>query len=338
MARKTLVTNWVHPEVLDLLRTRGPVEANNTREPWPRHELLSRAREADAMIAFMTDHVDDAFLAQCPELRVIACALKGADNFDLAACRRSGVAVSIVPDLLTAPTAELTVGLMISLGRNLLQGDRTIREGSFAGWRPILYGTGLDGASVGIIGIGAVGQAIAHRLRAFRCRLSYFDVRPLSPAKEDGSGLMRRDLPQLLSESDYVVLALPLGENSVHIINAETIAQMKPGALLINPARGSLVDESAAADALEAGHLGGYAADVFELEDWAQTNRPARIEPRLLGHPRTILTPHLGSAVDLVRRDIALAAARDILRFLDGAPLQGGVVDPRQIQTDSAVR
>jgi phosphonate dehydrogenase len=149
---------------------------------------------------------------------------------------------------------------------------------------------------------------------------------------------MRRDLPQLLSESDYVVLALPLGENSVHIINAETIAQMKPGALLINPARGSLVDESAAADALEAGHLGGYAADVFELEDWAQTNRPARIEPRLLGHPRTILTPHLGSAVDLVRRDIALAAARDILRFLDGAPLQGGVVDPRQIQTDSAVR
>ncbi|MGL5446931.1 MAG: phosphonate dehydrogenase [Rhabdaerophilum sp.] len=325
MARKTVVTNWVHPEVLDLLRTRGPVEFNSAREPWTRHELVSRAREADAMVAFMTDHVDEAFLAQCPELRVIACALKGADNFDLVACRRSGVAVSIVPDLLTAPTAELTIGLMISLGRNLLQGDRKIREGTFAGWRPILYGSGLDGASVGIIGIGAVGQAIAHRLRAFRCRLLYSDVRPLSPAKEDTAGLLRRNLLQLLSESDYVVLALPLVENSFHIINGEAIARMKPGALLINPARGSLVDETAVADALEAGHLGGYAADVFELEDWARADRPNRIEQRLLEHPHTILTPHLGSAVDLVRRDIALAAARDILRFLDGSPLQGGL-------------
>jgi phosphonate dehydrogenase len=329
MTRKTLITNWVHSEVIDLLRVRGDVEVNLSRQPWLRETILSRLRNADAMIAFMTDHIDDEFLEQCPHLRVIACALKGADNFDLAACRRRGVAVSIVPDLLTAPTAELTVGLMIALGRNLLAGDRLIREKSFAGWRPILYGTGLDGAAVGIVGMGSVGQAIAHRLRAFRCRLAYYDARPLSPAKEDAFGLIRRDLAQLLAESDYIVLALPLAANSLHLINAEILAGMKPGALLINPARGSLVDEVAVANSLESGHLGGYAADVFEVEDWARQDRPTCIEPRLLAHPGTVMTPHLGSAVAAVRRDIALAAGRDVLRFLDGEAMLGGVVDPR---------
>lgn len=318
MARKTLVTNWVHPEVLDLLSTRGPVEANTTREPWPRDELLRRARDADAMLAFMTDHVDAAFLDACPDLEIVACALKGADNFDREACRARGVAVTIVPDLLTAPTAELAVGLMITLGRNLLAGDRLVRDRPFAGWRPVLYGMGLDGAEVGIVGMGAVGQAIAHRLRPFRCRLSYCDAQPLSPAAEDAQGLLRRDLADIIARSDYLVLALPLTEASRHLIDAAALAAMKPGALLINPARGSLVDEAAVADALEAGRLGGYAADVFETEDWARADRPAGIAPRLLAHPRTVLTPHIGSAVDSVRRDIAFAAARDILRHLDG--------------------
>jgi phosphonate dehydrogenase len=325
MARKTLVTNWIHPEVLDLLRTGGDVEANMSPEPWPREEIIRRAQDADAMMAFMTDHVDDAFLQRCPNLRVLACALKGADNFDLEALRRHGVAVSIVPDLLTAPTAELAVGLMIALGRNFLAGDRLIRQGCFSGWRPVLYGTGLDGAEVGIVGMGAVGQAIAHRLRSFRCRLSYCDARPLSPASEDAFGLCRRDLATLLAHSDFLVLALPLANGSRHLIDAQALATMKPGALLINPARGSLVDEAAVADALSSAHLGGYAADVFETEDWARLDRPAQIEPRLIAHPRTVLTPHLGSAVDSVRRDIAFAAAHDILRYLNGDAMLGSV-------------
>ncbi|MFG1235667.1 phosphonate dehydrogenase [Xanthobacter autotrophicus DSM 597] len=321
MARKTLVTNWVHPDVLDLLATRGAVDANLSREPWPRAEIIRRARDADAMMAFMTDHVDAAFLDACPNLRMVACALKGADNFDAEACRARGVALTIVPDLLTAPTAELTVGLMIALGRNLLAGDRLIRAELFAGWRPVLYGMGLDGAEVGIVGMGAVGQAIAHRLRPFRCRISYCERRPLTPAAEDALGLLRRDWPSLLANSDYLVLALPLSGPSQHLVDAEALAAMKSGALLINPARGSLVDEAAVADALEHGHLGGYAADVFETEDWARPDRPSGIEPRLLSHPRTVLTPHIGSAVDRVRRDIALAAARDIVRYLDGEPM-----------------
>lgn len=329
MRPKILVTNWVHPEVLTELQGIGDVEANRERQPWPQEEVLARARNADALLAFMTDSVDEAFLAQCKKLKVIACALKGADNYDLDACRRHGVALSVVPDLLTAPTAELTIGLMIMLGRHLLEGDHLVRAAPFKGWRPMLYGKGLDGAAVGIIGMGAVGQAIAHRLRGFRCQISYADVRPLAPSKEDVLSLLRREFSQILRESDYLVLALPLTNDSYHLIDASALQQMKRGALLINPARGSLVDEAAVADALEANHLGGYAADVFEAEDWAVSNRPADIEARLKAHPRTVLTPHLGSAVESVRRDIAMSAARDLQRYFAGKPMKGGLVEPR---------
>ncbi|KPF95662.1 hydroxyacid dehydrogenase [Rhodopseudomonas sp. AAP120] len=332
MKPRILVTNWVHKEVLGFLQTFGEVEANVTRVPWSREEVVVRAQHCDAMLAFMTDHVDEPFLSRCARLKVIGCALKGADNYDTEACRRHGVALSIVPDLLTVPTAELTVGLMIMLGRHLLEGDRLVRTTPFNGWRPILFGKGLDGAMVGILGMGAVGQAIAHRLRAFRCQISYADDRPLAPAKEDALCLLRSELPRLLAESDYLVLALPLSPASHHIIDADALAQMKSGALLINPARGSLVDEAAVADALERGGLGGYAADVFETEDWALPDRPAAIDARLLNHPRTVLTPHLGSAVDTIRREIAMAAARDIRRFFEGQPLHGGLVGRQPIQ------
>ncbi|WP_283804883.1 NAD(P)-dependent oxidoreductase [Rhodopseudomonas sp. B29] len=223
MRPRILVTNWVHREVLEYLQSFGEVDVNLSRVPWSPEEVLARAAHSDAMLGFMTDHVDDAFLARCPDLRVICCALKGADNYDIAACRRRGIAVSIVPDLLTVPTAELAIGLMITLGRHLLEGDRLIRSAPFSGWRPILYGMGLDGAAVGIVGMGAVGQAIAHRLRGFRCRLSYADHRPLAPAKEDSLCLLRSDLPRLLRESDYLVLALPLSAASYHLIDADAL-------------------------------------------------------------------------------------------------------------------
>lgn len=329
MNRKILVTNWVHADARRLLSQFGEVEANLDRTPWSPSEIAQRAKDASAMVAFMTDSVNDAFLAGCPNLKVIACALKGADNFDLDACRRRGVSVSIVPDLLTAPTAELTVGLMIMLGRNLLLGDRAIRSQGFSGWRPTLYGTGLDGSAVGIIGMGAVGQAIARRVAAFRSRISYFDEHRLRPSEEDALGIVYRDMKTIIAESDYLVLAAPLTNESFHMIGAEQLASMKSGALLINPARGSLVSESAVADALESGHLGGYAADVHECEDWAIPGRPDGIDERLILHPRTVLTPHLGSGVDRIRQEISMAAVSDIGRFFSGQLMRGGVIDAR---------
>lgn len=315
---KAVVTNWVQPEVLELLSGRCTVEANREREPWPPSEVLARTRDADALLCFMTDRIDEAFLAQCPRLRIVACALKGADNFDIEACRRRGVTVTIVPDLLTEPTAELAVGLMIALARHIRHGDAHVRSGTFTGWRPTLYGRGLSGSKVGILGLGAVGQALARRLHAFGAALAYFDERPLSDSAERALGVVRRDRESVIGDSDFLMLALPLTPRTLHLIDAAQIRRMKPGTFLVNPARGSLVDEEAVTDALESGHLAGYAADVFEMEDWARGDRPRRIAPRLLRHPATVLTPHLGSAVEAVRREIALSAARDIIACLTG--------------------
>jgi phosphonate dehydrogenase len=279
-------------------------------------------------MAFMPERVDEAFLVACPELRVIACALKGYDNFNVEACAHRGVWVTIVPDLLTAPTAELTIGLMIALGRNILPGDRLVRGGDFSGWRPTLYGQGIDGSTVGLLGAGAVGKAIARRLAGFRTTLLYTDNTPLSADQEDELTLRRVPLGELLEESDFVVLCLPLLPATRHLVNRDFLARMKPDALLINTARGSLVDEAAVADALEGDRLAGYAADVFSMEDWALPNRPREVSARLLESRKTVLTPHLGSAVDRVRREIALQAAESLLQALRGEVPAGAVNRP----------
>ena len=323
-----VVANWVHDDVLVYLRRHGRVIANPTREPFPRPVLLEHCKQADALIAFMPEAVDEAFVSACPRLRIIACALKGYDNFDVEACTKRGIWLTIVPDLLTAPTAELAVGLMIALGRNIGPGSAHVRGGLFAGWRPKFYGRSLDGSTVGVIGAGAVGKAIARRLSGFRCHLLYYDRQRLTPDQEDDLRLQRATLSELRARSDFVVLAVPLTEHTLHLVDEMFLAEMKPGAFLINPARGSLVDERAVADALEAEHLGGYASDTFECEDWARSDRPQAIDERLLRSGRTVLTPHLGSAVDDVRREIAMEAAESVVQCLKGLHPKGAINRP----------
>jgi phosphonate dehydrogenase len=301
------------------------VVPNPTRETLPREEVLRRCAEALGVMVFMPDHVDEAFLAAAPRLRVVAAALKGYDNCDVSACTRRRVWFTIVPDLLSAATAELTVVLLLSVSRHILEGDRLVRGGSFAGWRPILYGTGLAGRTVGLVGMGALGQAVARRLAGFDTRLLYSDPKP-APAAQNGWNAERVELPVLFERSDFVVLLTPLTRATFHLINRATLATFKLGSYLINTGRGSVVDEEAVAEALAAGRLSGYAADVFAMEDWARPDRPRRIPSALLDDPsRTLFTPHLGSAVDDVRRDIALAAARDILQALRGKLPAGAV-------------
>ncbi|MGL4439346.1 MAG: NAD(P)-dependent oxidoreductase [Bosea sp. (in: a-proteobacteria)] len=324
------MTNWIHPEVLACLREGlGPacdLVANDKHDVLPPDELASRIARADAMMAFMTDRVDVAFLRAAPRLRVIACALKGADNFDLDACARHQVTVTFVPDLLTVPTAELTVGLTIGLARNLRHGDAMVRAGQFTGWRPVLYGRGLAGATLGIVGQGAVGRALVAPFAALGVKVLVFDERQLAPESCAPARIV--NLPDLLANCDVVVLALPLNERTDRLLNATMLAAMKRGALLVNPARGSIVDEDAVATALESGHLGGYAADVFAFEDWAKPDRPKAIAPRLLAHPATFFTPHLGSAVDDVRRAIAMSAAQDIIDVLAGRSSPNTLISP----------
>lgn len=332
MARFPIVvlTNATFPETRATFEGAARVVVNDGTEPWSGEELCERCRDATGIMVFMTDRIDRDFLQQCPDLKIIGAALKGFDNIDVEAATERGVWVTICSDLLTVPTAELAIGLMLSLGRHMLAGDRTVRANGFHGWRPSYYGTGLDGARVGIVGFGRVGQAIAKRLVGFGCHVTAYDgLLHAVPAHLPGDIAMS-DLPSLLGQSDFVVLALPLTATTQHIIDAAAIARMRRGALLVNPARGSLVDERAVADAIDAGHLGGYAADVFECEDWARPDRPPAVEPRLRRQDApTVLTPHIGSAVVTVRQQIEASAARSILDVLEGRPPAGAINDPR---------
>lgn len=329
MKPKVVITHWVHPEIVDMLQAVAEVVPNTTRDTLPPAEVLRRAQDADALMAFMPDSIDAAFLDACPKLRIVGAALKGYDNFDVDACTRRSIWFSIVPDLLTIPTAELTIGLLLGLTRHILPGDRRIRSGAFQGWRPELYGCGLTGRTLGIIGMGAVGRAIAKRLAGFDMQLVYCDKRPLDAELERAWGVRRVALEGLLATSDFVVPMLPMAPDTLHLIHAGTLAQMKRGSYLINACRGSVVDEMAVADALASGHLAGYAADVFEMEEWRRVDRPAGIPQALLDNTeRTLFTPHLGSAVKEVRLEIERDAARNILQALAGQRPSGAINDP----------
>ena len=298
---QVVATHRLHDDVREMLESAGRVVVG---DPGP---------DTDALIVFMTDRVDEALLERCPRLRIVAGALKGGDNIDMAACARRGIPVTVVPDLLTAPTAELAVALLLALSRNVLAGDEFVRSGDFDGWRPELYGAGLDRSLVGVVGMGEVGRAIAHRIAPFGCEIIGYD--PVDPESTP--------LRELLAESDFVVLAAPLTATNRHFVDPFS---MKRGARLINIGRGSVVSEASVAEALAQRHLAGYAADVFELEDRSLADRPHTIPPELLAmRDRTVFTPHLGSAVVRVRREIERAAARSVLAVLRGETPHGVV-------------
>jgi phosphonate dehydrogenase len=316
---RIVVSHRIFDETLKKLRICGKVIAPLDADALPEAELLQELTRADAWMAFMPDSADERLLRRCDHLRIIAGALKGGDNFDVSACTRRGVWFSLVPDLLTTPTAELTIGLMIGLGRHILEGDRWVRSSRFRGWRPSLYGHGMADSRVGLIGMGVIGQAVAQRLKAFGAEQRYYDPTPLPATLKRKLGLERvQELSHLLSWSEYLVLATPLTPATTHLINAKTLRSIRPGCLLVNPSRGSVVDEAAVLAALDGGRLGGYAADTFEMEDWARPGRPRTISAGLRRHPRTLFTPHLGSAVIEVRRAIERRAAENIADALSG--------------------
>lgn len=311
VVKKIVVTHPIHTPVLEHLQSVAHVVMNPGPEPWPFDILTNHLSDADAMMAFMPDRMDRALLALAPKLSTIACALKGYDNFDLQACAERGVTVSFVPDLLTEPTAELAVALAIAAARHVVVGDERVRQG-FHGWRPTLYGTGLHQSVVSVVGLGAVGRAILDRLQGFGCQ----ELLGVDPKNYDNR-VKLVDLQEALERSNFVILAVPLVENTRHLINEESLRVCKPGQILINIGRGSVVDEAAVARQLESGFLGAYAADVFEMEDWLLTDRPRGIHPDLLRSKSTVFTPHLGSAVARVRLAIEWRAAENLLRALD---------------------
>jgi phosphonate dehydrogenase len=319
---KVLVTHWVHPDVVTRLASSCETIANGSRGSWPRERVLDLASGCDGLMAFTPDRIDEAFLERCPKLRVVAAATTGAGNFDLEACARRGVWLAQAPGLVAVPTAELAMGLLLAVARNLRAADDHVRSGAFRGWRPqVGGGTGLAGKTLGVIGYGAIGRLVAQRAAAFDMTVIYADPQP-------GPGPYQRvPLGELLARSDVVMPLVPLTLETRHMIDARALALMKRGALVVNVGRGSVVDEAAVAASLASGHLAGYAADVFEMEDWAALDTcPGSIHPGLLAdRKRTLLTPHLGSAVDDPCRTTALEAADNILDALAGRTPRGAI-------------
>ena len=313
MIQKIVITHPIHPDVRNKLEVFGEVCMNTHVEPWTAEVLHQHLSGATAMMAFMTDTVDQALLESASNLKVVACALKGFDNFDVQACTAKNIWVTIVPDLLTASTAELAIGLAISLGRHILPGDQLIRHAPFNGWRPQLYGKGLDQSCVAILGMGMVGQAIAQRLSGFGCK-EILGVDPVG----NFQGVTFCSLSDAMRHADFVFVAIPLTHDSIDMLGHEQFMLCKSGQVIINVGRGSVVNESAIVDALEEGRVAGYAADVFACEDWTLIERPTQIDPRLLNHPNTVFTPHLGSAVREVRLAIEHRAADNIIAVLRG--------------------
>jgi phosphonate dehydrogenase len=327
MKSRVVVTHWVHPEVRDYLAEFCDAVVPAREEGvWPRSKLAELAADAAGLVVCMADSIDEAFLAGCRRLQVVSATLKGYDNFDAAVCARRGVWLTIVPDTLIPATAELTIGLMIGLMRRIAEGHEHVRAGGFAGWRPQLYGSTLQGATVGVAGMG---QAVARRLAGFGSQVVYHDARRLDAETERALAVSFLGLVELAETSDVMVVMLPLSGETRHLVGASLLQRLRPGAFLVNVGRGSVVSEEAVADALEAGHLGGYAADVFAMEDWALPGHPASIPDRLLRHPRTLFTPHLGSAVDDVRRQMSLEAAHQVRQVLEGRRPDHAVNSPR---------
>ena len=321
-----VLTSYVHQHVYRQLRGHANIIIPQWPLPLEGAKLFEALHQAVAVMVFMHDRVDQSWLDAAPHLGLVAGALKGYDNIDVQACTHSNVWVSIVHDLLTEPTAELTIGLMISLGRSIQQGDQLIRSGKFTGWRPQFFGKGIANTTVGLLGFGAIGKAIAQKLCGFGCDMLCWDQNQIPNDQQKQLNITQTNFDNLLCQSDWIISCLPLNDQTQHLINSQTLKLVKPDAMLINPSRGSVVDESAVANALVNEQLAGYAADVFEMEDWARTDRPHVITQQLLDcKKQTVLTPHLGSAVDLIRQQIEMQAANNIIDFLHARPPRGKI-------------
>jgi glyoxylate reductase len=268
--------------------------------------------QLEAVVALLTDRIDAAFLEGSPRLRVVANVAVGVDNVDLAACRARGVVVTNTPDVLTEATADLAFGLLLAAARRIAEGDRLVRGGGFTGWTPtFMLGTRVHGTTLGIVGMGRIGQAMARRARGFGMNVLYTQRTrlPVSVEADLGATFVEK-LDDLLAAADSVSIHCPLTSATRHLFDSGRLARMRPGSVLVNTARGPIVDEAALSHALERGPLAAAGLDVFEDEP--------RVHPALLQRPNVVLAPHIGSADRPTREAMAAMAVDNVLAVLAG--------------------
>lgn len=279
--------------------------------PPPQDELRRQASTADALLTMLTEQIDAELLDAAPSLRIVANMAVGYDNIDVEAATAQGVAVTNTPGVLTETTADLTVALMLAAARRVVEGDAVVRSGGWKTWHPsFLLGQDVHGATLGIIGLGAIGQAVARRARAFDMKLLYYS-RSRKPEAEAELGIVYRPLDGLLREADFISLHCPLTPATRGLIGERAFALMKPTAILINTARGPIVDQRALYEALRTGQIAHAALDVMEVE-------PIPPDDPLLTLRNLTVTPHIGSATVGTRARMAELAAENIIAFFRG--------------------
>ncbi|MDQ1231221.1 D-glycerate dehydrogenase [Sphingomonas sp. SORGH_AS_0879] len=314
------VTRRLPEPVETVLTQRFDARLNTQDRPLDRAALVAAMRDSDILLPTITDRIDaDLIATEGRRVRLIANFGAGVDHIDLAAAAAAGIAVTNTPDALTDATAELAILLMLMAARRAGEGERELRAGDWTGWRPThLVGRGLTGAVLGLVGFGRIAQATAARAKGLGMTIRYFSRTAADPATAAALGAERCEtLAELAAVADVVSLHVPGGDATRHMVDAAFLSAMRRDAILVNTARGSVVDEAALVEALDGGRIGAAALDVYERE-------PA-VHPGLLGHARAVLLPHLGSATIEARTAMGLQAIANIDAFLAGTDLPNRV-------------
>ena len=287
---------------------------------------MARLRGRRGLVCLITDTIDAEVLGAAPDLKVVSNVAVGYNNIDVAAATKAGVVVTNTPDVLTETTADFAWTLLMATARRLVEADRYVREGKFRQWEyMLLLGGDIHGKTLGVVGFGRIGRAVARRALGFGMRVLYQDAVAAPAAVEAELRATRADLPTLLRESDFVSLHTPLLPETRHLLNAQSLRTMKRTAYLINAARGPVVDEAALVQALREGWIAGAGLDVFEEE-------PA-VHPGLIGLPNVVLAPHIASASRATRVEMARLAVENCLSVLEGkappTPVNGELLQRR---------
>ncbi len=320
---RVLVTREIPEAGLRLLRDAAFVDVWDGVLPPPRDELLRRVAGVDGLLALLTDRVDDELLdAAGPQLKVVSNFAVGYDNIDVAACARRGIPVGNTPGVLTEATADLAFTLLLAVARRIPEADSFVRDDRWLTWGPLLLlGRDVSGATLGIVGFGRIGREVARRAGGFGMRVLYHDRERARGEVEAELRATYVDMETLLAESDFVSVHVSLSAETRHLIDAAALAQMKPGSVLINTSRGPVVDQDALTEALRSGHLWGAGLDVTDPE-------PMRGDHPLALMPNCLVVPHVASATERTRDQMAEKAARNVLAGLRGEPLPDPVPVP----------
>lgn len=314
--RKLLVTRRIFPEVLERLEAHFEVASNQDDDEWSAEALRARVSDCEALFVVASDRVDAALLDAAPKLRIVSTGSVGYNHIDLAACSARGIVVGNTPDVLTEATADMAWTLLMAAARRVSESERWLRDGQWKRWAfEQFLGADLFRSTLGIIGMGRIGSAVARRARGFEMTVLYSNRSRAANEAELGAQFVPRD--ELLARADHVVLVLPYSQATHHTIGERELALMKPTATLVNIARGGIVDDAALARALKEGRIAAAGLDVYE-------NEPA-LNPALLDAPGVVLTPHIGSATRSSRVGMALLAADNLIAFVEGRPLPAPV-------------